>query len=172
MNSDISSIPCISEATFAKFISDNVGCDVLNVPNSTWKYDHTDFGGSLSEQYETYFFKKSVMDNPKCNSIEALVIKGRSVNFTFDIKMSKRELYNFVSSYKKLYFPDYTLAMCKKEFGKEQSLIEIEDFFPCLSIDFPFMRGEAYTVTFYTLFCNKDYIDGLKTRKKKLTLDR
>lgn len=50
------------------------------------------------------------MDNPKCNSIEALVIKGRSVNFTFDIKMSKRELYNFVSSYKKLYFPDYTLA--------------------------------------------------------------
>lgn len=46
MNSDISSIPCISEATFAKFISDNVGCDVLNAPNSTWKYDHTDFGGS------------------------------------------------------------------------------------------------------------------------------
>lgn len=68
MNSDISSIPCVSEATFAKFISDNVGCDVLNAPNSTWKYDHTDFGGSLSEQYETYFFKKSVMDNPNLNN--------------------------------------------------------------------------------------------------------
>lgn len=170
MNSDISSIPSISEMKFAKFISDNIGCDIQNAPNSSWKYDHTDFTGSLSEQYETYLFKKSVKGNPKCNKIEALVIKGRSVNFTLDIKMNKNELYNFIYSYKKLFFSDYTLAKCKKEYGKEQSQIEIEDFFPYLNIDFPFAKGGAYTVTFYTIFCNKDYIDNQRKSKKILTL--
>lgn len=169
MSSEISTKPSISEEVFAKFISENIGCDVLNAPNSSWKYVNTDFMGSLHEQYETYIFKKTVRDNPKCKEIIANVVKGRSVNFCLDIDMNKKESYDFVYRYKKLFFPDYTLAMCKKEYGKARNRIEIEDVNPYLDIEFPSSIDDGHVI-FYTSFCNRKYIERQLASRRILTL--
>lgn len=160
----------ISEEVFVKFINDNIGCDVHNAPNSSWKYDHTDFLGSLSELYETYYFKKRLIGNPKFKEIFALAVKGISVNFTLDMNMSKSEIYSFINRYKKLFFPDYSLAKCKKEYGKEKYSILIDDIKPSLSISFPSIMGPGHIV-FFTSFCNKSYIDKQKAKGKILTLE-
>ncbi len=161
----------ISEEVFAKFMNENIGCDVLNSPNSSWKYDTTDFLGNGAEAYETYIFKKRILENPKCNAIVANVVRGKSVNFSIDIKMNKKEIFDFVYRYKKQFFPDYTLAKCKKEFGKEQFSIFTEGISPSLGIRFPFM-GDPCSLTFYTSFCNKTYIEKQKVKGKILTLRR
>lgn len=171
MSSDISTKLSISEEVFAKFISENIGCDVLNAPNSSWRYINTDFLGSLHEQYETYIFKKAVKSNPKCKGIIANVVKGKSVNFSLETNMNKSEIYSFVYRYKKLFFPDYTLAMCKKEFGKARNRIELEDFSPYLYIEFPSMMDYGQVI-FYTDFCNKKYIENQLSKGKILTLQK
>ena len=163
--------PSISEEVFSKFISDNIGCDVLNAPNSSWKYDITDFLGNGSEMYETYIFKKPVSGNPKCKDVQVNVVKGDSVNLCIDIKMNKKEIFDFVYRYKKLFFPDYTLAKCKKEYGNEEFSIYTEGITPSLSIRFPFM-GDPCSMIFYTSFCNKAYIDKQKAKGKILTLQK
>lgn len=161
----------ISEETFAKFISENVGCDILNAPNSSWKYDTTDFLGDGSEMYESYIFKKTVSGNPKCKEIQAYVVKGVSVNLCVDLKINKKEILDFVCKYKKLFFPDYSLAKCKKEYGDKEFSIYTEGIRPSLNISFPFM-GDPCSVTFYTSFCNNDYMDKLKAKGKILTLQK
>jgi hypothetical protein len=163
--------PSISEEVFSKFISDNIGCDVLNAPNSSWKYDITDFLGNGSEMYETYIFKKPVSGNPKCKDVQVNVVKGDSVNLCIDIKMNKKEIFDFVYRYKKLFFPDYTLVKCKKEYGNEEFSIYTEGITPSLSIRFPFM-GDPCSMIFYTSFCNKAYIDKQKAKGKILTLQK
>lgn len=165
---DDSSKPSISEEVFAKFISDNIGCDILHAPNSSWRYVNTDFLGSLHEQYETYMFKKTVRDNPNIKEIIANVVKGKSVNFCLDINMNKREIYSFTYRYKKLFFPDYTLAKCKQEYGKEQFSIFVEDVNPYLSISPPSLMGPGHIV-FYTSFCNRKYIEKQLAKGKILT---
>ena len=85
----------ISEEEFAKFISENIGCDRLNAPNSSWSYDTTDFLGNGRDMYETYIFKKHVPNNLKCSEIRANVVRGKSVNFCLDFKMNKREIYDY-----------------------------------------------------------------------------
>ena len=70
--------------------------------------------------YETYIFKKPVMENIKCKEITANVVKGESVNLSIEFKMNKKEMLELICRYKILFFPDYTLAKCKKEFGREQ----------------------------------------------------
>lgn len=159
----------ISEEVFAKFINENIGCDVLNSPNSSWKYDTTDFLGDGAEVYETYIFKKRILGNSKCNEIIANVVRGKSVNFSLDFKMNKKEIFDFVYRYKKQFFPDYTLAKCKKEYGKEQFSIYTEGISPSLDISFPFM-GDPCSMTFYTPFCNKAYIEKRKAKGSILTL--
>lgn len=163
--------PSISEEVFSKFISDNIGCDVLNAPNSSWKYDTTDFLGNGSEMYETYIFKKPVSGNPKCKDVQVNVVKGDSVNLCIDIKMNKKEIFDFVYRYKKLFFPDYTLVKCKKEYGNEEFSIYTEGITPSLSIRFPFM-GDPCSMIFYTSFCNKAYIGKQKAKGKILTLQK
>lgn len=161
----------ISEEIFAKFISENVGCDILKAPNSSWKYDTTDFLGDGGEMYESYIFKKPISGNPKYKEIQAYVVKGESVNFCIDVKLNKKEIFDFVCRYKKLFFPDYTLAKCKREYGKEESSIYTEGISPSLNISFPFMRDPCY-ITFYTSFCNRDYMDKQKAKGKILTLQK
>ena len=161
----------ISEEVFANFINENIGCDVLNSPDSSWKYDTTDFLGNGTEVYETYIFKKRILGNPKCNEIVANVVRGKSVNFSIDIKMNKKEIFDFVYRYKKQFFPDYTLAKCKKEYGKEEFSIYTEGISPSLDIRFPFM-GDPCSMIFYTSFCNKTYIDNKKVQKKVLTIEK
>ncbi|MBQ6200649.1 MAG: hypothetical protein IJK50_04335 [Prevotella sp.] len=168
---NLSARPSISEEVFSKFISDNIGCDVLNAPNSSWKYDTTDFLGNGSEMYETYIFKKPVFGNPKCKDVQVNVVKGDSVNLCIDIKMNKKEIFDFVYRYKKLFFPDYTLAKCKKEYGNEEFSIYTEGITPSLDIRFPFM-GDPCSIIFYTSFCNKAYIDKQKAKGKILTLQK
>ncbi len=128
----------ISEEQFAKFISDNFGCDILNAPNSSWKYNMTDFLGNGFQMYETYIFKKPVTGKPKCKEIRANVIKGESVNFCLDIEMSRDEIFDFVYRYKKLFVHDYTLEKCKKEYGCEESFIYTKGINPSLNVRFPF----------------------------------
>lgn len=156
---------------FANFINENIGCDVLNSPDSSWKYDTTDFLGNGTEVYETYIFKKRILGNPKCNEIVANVVRGKSVNFSIDIKMNKKEIFDFVYRYKKQFFPDYTLTKCKKEYGKEEFSIYTEGISPSLDIRFPFM-GDPCSMIFYTSFCNKTYIDNKKVQKKVLTIEK
>lgn len=161
----------ISEEVFAKFISENIGCDILNTPNSSWSYDTTDFLGNGRDVYETYIFKKRVPNNLKCSEIRANVVKGKSVNFCLDYKMNKREIYDFVYRYKKLFFPDYTFAKCKKEYASEQFSIYTEGITPSLDIRFPFM-GDPCSMVFYTSFCNTAYVEKKKEQKKILTLEK
>ena len=161
----------ISEEQFAKFISENFGCDIINAPNSSWKYSMTDFLGNGFQMYETYIFKKPVSGNPKCKEIRANVIKGESVNFCLDIDMSKDEIFDFVYRYKKLFIPDYTLYKCKKEYGSEQSFIYTEGITPSINISFPFL-GDPCSIIFHTSFCNKAYIDKQKAEKEILTLEK
>ena len=161
----------ISEEVFAKFISENIGCDILNAPNSSWSYDTTDFLGNGKDMYETYIFKKRVPNNLKCSEIQANVVKGKSVNFCLDFKMSKREIYDFVYRYKKLFYPDYTFAECKKEYASEQFSIYTEGITPSLDIRFPFM-GDPCSMVFYTSFCNTAYVEKKKGQKKILTLEK
>ena len=163
--------PSISEEVFAKFISENIGCDILNAPNSSWSYDTTDFLGNGRDMYETYIFKKRVPNNLKCSEIQANVVKGKSVNFCLDIKMNKREIYDFVYRYKKLFYPDYTFAKCKKEYASEQFSIYTEGITPSLDIRFPFM-GDPCSMVFYTSFCNTAYVEKKKEQKKILTLEK
>lgn len=161
----------ISEEVFAKFISENIGCDILNAPNSSWSYDTTDFLGNGRDMYETYIFKKRVPNNLKCSEIRANVVRGKSVNFCLDFKMNKREIYDFVYRYKKLFIPDYTFAKCKKEYASEQFSIYTEGITPSLDIRFPFM-GDPCSMVFYTSFCNTAYIEKKKEQKKILTLEK
>ena len=161
----------ISEDVFAKFISENIGCDILNAPNSSWSYDTTDFLGNGRDMYETYIFKKRVPNNLKCSEIQANVVRGKSVNFCLDFKMNKREIYDFVYRYKKLFFPDYTFAKCKKEYASEQFSIYTEGITPSLDIRFPFM-GDPCSMVFYTSFCNTAYVEKKKSQKKILTLEK
>lgn len=161
----------ISEDIFAKFIKENIGCDIHKAPNSSWKYDTTDFLGNGSEMYESYIFKKPIPDNPKCKEVQAYVVKGESVNLCIDLKIKKKEILDFVCRYKKLFFPDYSLAKCKKEYGNEEFSIYTEGITPSLIISLPFM-GDPCSVTFYTSFCNKDYMDKLKAKGKILTLQK
>ena len=166
-----SEVVSISEDTFVNFFSENFGCDILNAPNSSWKYDTTDFLGNGAEMYETYIFKKPVMENIKCKEITANVVKGESVNLSIEFKMNKKEMLELICRYKILFFPDYTLAKCKKEFGREQFPFT-EGISPSLSITPPMFGESHYSLTFYTRFCNKDYIDKLKAKKKILTLQK
>ena len=166
-----SNVVSISEEIFSKFINDNFGCDVSKAPNSSWKYDTTDFMGDLTEVFETYIFKKAIKDNPKCKEIKAVVPRGNTVNFTLDIKMNKKEFIDFAYRYKKLFFPDYTLAKCKKEYGSEEFSFLVEGITPSLSIRFSFM-GEPGSIIFYTSFGNKAYVDRLKAKGKILTLKK
>lgn len=166
-----SPVVSITEEIFAKFISDNIGCDVLKMPNLSWKYDTTDFLGDGREFFETYVFKKVISNNPKCKEIKASVIKGESVNLCIDIKMNKKEIFDFVYRYKKLFFPDYTLAKCEKEYGNEEFSIFTEGISPSLHISFPFM-GDPCSLIFYTLFCNKAYIEKQKANGEILTLQK
>ena len=161
----------ISEEAFAKFVSENIGCDILNAPNSSWSYDTTDFLGNGRDVYETYIFKKRVPNNLKCSEIRANVVKGKSVNFCLDFKMNKREIYDFVYRYKKLFFPDYTFAKCKKEYASEQFSIYTEGITPSLDIRYPFM-GDPCFMVFYTTFCNTAYVEKKKEQKKILTLEK
>lgn len=159
----------ISEEAFAKFISKNIGCDIFNVPNSTWKYESTDFLGNGSEMYETYIFKKTISVNPKCKEFQAYIVKGESTNLCIDIVMNKKEIMDFVYRYKKLFFSDYTLTKCKKEYDNEEFSIHTEGISPSLDIRFPFM-GDPCSITFYTSFCNRAYIEKQKAKGKILTL--
>jgi hypothetical protein len=168
---NVSTIPSISEEVFAKFIKDNIGCDVLKAPNSSWKYDKTDFLGDGYEMYETYIFKKRVLNNPKCKEIETVSPEGKIVNFTMDFKMNKKEILDFVYKYKKIFFPNYTLAKCKKEYSNESS-IHLNGLEPILSISPPLYGETSYRVIFYTSFCNKNYIEKQKAKKKLLTLEK
>lgn len=172
MKSSTSSKPSISEEVFSQFIKDTIGCDVYNAPNSSWRYDTTDFLGSLREQYETYIYKKTVKGNPKCKKIVANVVKGESVNFCMDVDMTKQEVLELVHQYRKLFYPDYTIAECKKEYskGKKQFGIDLLDINPCLSIIFPNSMQSTCSLTFYTSFCNKAYIEKQLANKKVLTL--
>ncbi len=166
-----SSPPSISEEVLSKFISDSIGCDVYKAPNSSWKYDTTDFLGNGSEMYETYIFKKPVSGNPRCKEIQANVVKGESVNLCIDVKMNKKEVFDFVYRYKKLFFPDYTLTKCKEEYGNEEFSIYTEGITPSLHISFPFM-GDPCSLIFYTSFCNKAYIEKQKANGEILTLQK
>lgn len=148
-----------------------MGCDVRNSPNSSWKYDTTDFLGDGRETFETYMFKKRILDNPKCQEIKAVVPKGDKVNFVLDIKMNKKEIFEFVHRYKKLFYPDYTLTKCKKEYGKEDFSFFTEGISPLLAVTFPSM-GSPCSITFYTSFCNKAYIERQIAKGEILTLKR
>ena len=159
----------ISEEMFSKFISENLGCDVLKAPNSSWKYVNTDFLGDGAETFETYVFKKCVLDNPRCNEIEAIVPKGDNVNFCMNVRTNKKDILDFVYKYKKLFFPDYTLAKCEEEYGKEEFSFHLEGVSPFLNVRLPFM-GESCSITFYTSFCNKAYIEKLMAAGNILTL--
>ena len=159
----------ISEEDFYKFISESIGCEVRNVPDSSWNYDTTDFLGDGTEMYETYIFKKPVLRNLKCKEIIANVVKGSSVNLSIDLKMNNEEIHELIFSYKKLFFPDYTMEKCKKEYGSEQFSFHIDGISPSLSITPPFM-GNPYSLIFYTRFCNKAYIEELRANKGLVTL--
>ncbi len=159
----------ISEKVFSKFISDNFGCDVFNAPNTSWEYDTTKTHGKDGEKYESYIFKKSISGNPKSKEIQAAAVIGVGVNFCMDIKMNKKEIIDFVYRYKKLFFPNYTLIKCKKEYGDEENLIYTKGISPALSILLSDM-GVAYFMAFQTSFCNKAYIDKQKEKGKILTL--
>ena len=161
----------ISEEVFSKFISENLGCDVFNVPDSSWEYDNTNFLGDGREFFETYVFKKLIPRNPKCKEIRAHVIQGNRVNLSMDCNMSKKEMLEFIYRYKKLFFPDYTLEKCKKESGEKLSV----DFFgllPLLNVTPPSFDKTSYSVIFYTYFCNKAYIEKLKANDEILTLQK
>lgn len=145
--------------------------DVLNAPNSSWKYDTTDFLGDGSEMFETYIFKKHIKDNPKCKEIKAIVPKGDIVNFSLDIKLNKKEILELIYRYKKLFIDDYTLAKCKKEFGDER-FPYTDGISPSLHVSPPMFGETCYSLTFYTLFCNKAYIEKQKAQKKILTLEK
>ncbi len=162
----------ITEEIFSKFISENVGCDVLKVPNSSWKYENTDFLGDGREFFETYVFKKVISNNTKCKEIIANVCKGDYVNLSMSYKMNKKEVFDFIYKYKKLFFPDYTLAKCKKEYGNEPYSILVEGISPSLSIRPPFSGEITCSLTFYTSFCNKTYIENQKASGKILTLQK
>ena len=158
----------ISEEVFSKFISDIIGCDVLNAPNSSWKYETTNFHEYKGKKYESYVFKKSISGNSKCKEIQAVLVTGEGVRFCVDLKMKKKEIIDFVCEYKKLFFPDYTLAKCKKEYSDEENLIFTEELTPSLQILLP-DTGTLCSIVFFTSFCNKDYIDKQKVQKKILT---
>lgn len=162
----------ITEEIFSKFIGENVGCDVFKVPNSSWKYDTTDFLGDGREFFETYVFKKVISNNPKCKEIIANVCKGDYVNLSMTYKMNKKEVFDFIYKYKKLFFPGYTLAKCKKEYGNEPYSILVEGISPSLSIRPPFSGENTCSLTFYTSFCNKAYIEKQKANGKILTLQK
>ena len=161
----------MSEEEFAQFISENFGCDVLNAPNPTWKYDTTDFMGNGREMFETYIFKKRITGNPKCKEIVANVIKGSSVNFSMYSRASKRDLLALVYKYKKMVIPDYTMEECKKEYGQGKSSICVDDVNPYLTVSLPYM-GYPGSLIFYTSFCNKDYVVKQKANGTILTLKR
>lgn len=166
----VTKVISISEETFSKFIIENIGCDILKAPNSSWIYDNTDFLGDGFETFETYNFKKNI-ENPKCKEITAVVPKGERVNFSLEIKLNKKDLLDFVYRYKKLFFADYSLAKCKEEYGKERNFF-LEGISPFLTIDSPFTTGDPYTLTFFTSFCNKTYIEKQKKNGKILTLQK
>lgn len=161
--------PSISEEVFSKFISDNFDCDVFNSPNSSWEYDTTKLLGNDGEKYESYIFKKTISGNPISKEIQAAAVIGVGVNFCMDIKMNRKEILDFVYRYKKLFFPDYTLAKCKKEYGDEENLIYTKGISPALNVLLSDM-GVAYFMGFQTPFCNKAYIDKQKAKGKILTL--
>ena len=161
----------ISEEEFSKFINENLDCDVHKVPNSSWKYEKTDFLGDGAEMFETYIFKKIIKDNTKCKEIIANVVKGNSVNLSIDLKANKKEMIEFLYRYKKLFFPDYTLAKCKKEYANERFPF-LDEISPSLGITPPLFGGSHYSLIFYTSFCNKDYIEKQKTKSKILTLQK
>lgn len=154
----ISTPHSISEEVFSKFISDNIGCDVLKAPNSSWKFETTEIHSYDGKEYESHIFKKPIFGNPICKEIQAAVVKGESVNFCMDIKMNKIETIDFVYRYKKLFFPNYTLAKCKKEYGNEENLIHTKGISPALNILLSDM-GDAYFMGIQTSFCNKAYLD-------------
>ena len=85
--------------------------------------------------------------------------------------MKKKEIIDFVYKYKKLFFPDYTLAKCTKEYSDEENLIFTEELTPSLHILLP-DTGTTCSIVFFTSFCNKDYIDKQKAQKKILTLEK
>lgn len=153
----------ITEEEFSKFISENLGYDVLNAPDASWRYLYTDPLGSGIEMYDVYIFKKSNFDNPKCEEIKATIPRGNAVNFTVDVKMSKTQILDFVYRYKKLFYPDYRLSKCHVEYGDNESSIFLDDVNPFLSVSLPFI-GDPCSITFYTSFCNKAYIDELKEK--------
>ena len=159
----------ISEEVFAKFISEVIGCDVFNVPNSSWQYENTDFLGNGSEMYETYIFKKPVLNNPKCKEIKANVVKGKSVNIYMDFEGTKKEVNDIMFKYKKLFLPNYTIAQFRKEYGNERYPY-LEGISPALSITPPAM-GDPYSLTFYTSFCNKAYVEKLKADRTILAIN-
>ena len=155
----------ITEEEFSKFISENFGYDVLNAPNSSWRYIYTDVLNRGAETRDIYIFKKYNFDNPKCEEIKAAVPRGTSVNFIMDVKMNKMEILDFVYKYKKLFYPDYRLSKCHVEYGGESSFITLDDVSPWLSVRLP-NWGDPCSISFYTTFCNKAYIDELKAKGK------
>ena len=158
----------ISEKVFSKFMSDNIGCNVFNAPNSSWKYDTTKFNEYKGKKYESYIFKKNIFGNSKCKEIQAVLVTGEGVRFCVDMKMNKKEIIDFVYKYKKLFFPYYTLAKCKKEYGDEEILIFTEEISPSLQILLP-DTGTSCSIVFFTSFCNKDYIDKQKAKGEIIT---
>ena len=160
----------ISEVVFCKFIKDNFGYDVLNAPNASWRYLYTDPYGSGFRMYDVYIFKKRDFDNPQCETIQAGVLEGNSVNFTMDVKMSKMGILILIYRYKKLFFPDYTFDMCKNEYGSEEISIYTKGLDPSLSVMFP-VDGQPCHITFYTSFCNKTYVEKLKANGTIITTE-
>ncbi len=94
------------------------------------------------------------------------------MNLSMSYKMNKKEVFDFIYKYKKLFFPDYTLAKCKKEYGNEPYSILVEGISPSLSIRPPFSGEITCSLTFYTSFCNKTYIENQKASGKILTLQK
>ena len=164
----INTIP-ISEEVFSKFFMDNLNIDVSNVPNRLWEYEMTDFLGNGAENYETYVFKKRGFWKG-FKEITANVVKGICVNLFIDeFEVKKEEMLEFIYKYKKLFFPDYTLEQCKNEYGDKETSFFIEGISPSLSISPPIF-GSAYSICFYTDFCNKEYIKELISKRSILTL--
>ncbi len=161
----------ISEEIFSKFISENFDCDLFNAPNSSWKYVKTDFQGDGRDFFESYIFTKNISGKLKFKKINLIVPKGKRAKFTLDIKLSKKDLLDFVYKYKKLFFNDYTKAKCKEEYGDEQFSFYIEGVSPFLDVKLPVI-SELCSLTFYTSFCNKSYIDIQKSKGKILTLQK
>lgn len=123
----------------------------LYAPYSSWEYDTTKFYSYNGEKYESYIFKKPISGNSKCKEIQAVVVKGEGVRFCMDFKMNKYEMFDFVYKYKKLFFSDYTLVKCKKDYGNEENLIYIEGISPSLHILLP-DTGTSCSIVFFHFF--------------------